>query len=102
MTACPDRGADANETVGVVLVVLTCLGVLAPNAGARFKPTQTACKLDRIALKTAEEAYFALNNAYANMDQLIAARMLRHASRYHTVTVNGEDYTVTPKRRTGC
>jgi general secretion pathway protein G len=67
-----------------LLVVIVILGVLAgivvfAVGGISNKSTRAACNSDVAAVQTAEEAYYAQNNAYTTIAALVTANLLRSA-----------------------
>jgi hypothetical protein len=49
----------------------------------------TACPTDAETIKLAEQAYSLLNNSFATMPQLVAAKLLREPSTYYPVVKIG-------------
>ena len=67
------RAGEAGFTLVELLVVIVILAVLAAIVvfavgGITDKGTTSSCKADRSSLETAEEAYFAENNVYTDME----------------------------------
>jgi general secretion pathway protein G len=85
-----------------VLVVISILGVLAgivvfSVSGISDRGQTNACKTDKTTVQTAQQAYFAKNNAYASMAQLVSGGFLASASTLHTTdSTNGSVAGVSP------
>ena len=87
------------------VAVLTVTVVLAPSAAlAANKPSAAACKADRKVVQVAELALYAATGSYGSMNDLVREGMIKRASPYHKVQVriDGSDFTVVPKKRSGC
>lgn len=71
-------------TLAELLIAVTVIGVLAAIAIAAMRVVRdtgegSACRANLRQVTAAQEAYFALNNAYADVDTLVSAGMLRKA-----------------------
>lgn len=91
---------EGGFTLVELLVVIVVLGVLSAIvvfsvAGISNKSKSAACKSDVAAVQTAEEAYYAQNNAYTTIANLVTAKLLRSAP----VATNG--YTISANAATG-
>ena len=87
-------------TLVELLVVIVVLGVLAAIVvfsvgGINQKSKQAACNADVTSVQTAEEAYYAQNNSYTTIANLVTAKYIRSAP----LTTNG--YTVSADSTTG-
>ena len=94
------RDGEAGFTLVELLVVIVVLGVLSAVVvfsvgGISNKSKRSACLSDVSAVQTAEEAYYAQNNSYTTIANLVTAKLLRSAP----VTTNG--YTITANATTG-
>jgi general secretion pathway protein G len=92
-----------------LLVVIVILGILAAVvvfavSGIGDKGQGSACKIDKRTLKTAEEAAFAKNGAYASEAALVSGGFLESQSEYYDITVTGggTGYTVAPASGSPC
>jgi prepilin-type N-terminal cleavage/methylation domain-containing protein len=91
---------EGGFTLVELLVVIVVLGVLSAIvvfsvAGVNNKSKSAACNSDVKSVETAEEAYYAQNNAYATVGGLVTAKLLRSAPS----TANG--YTISADATTG-
>ncbi|MFB7053484.1 type IV pilin protein [Streptomyces vinaceus] len=96
--------AEAGFTLIELLVVIVILGVLSAIVvfsvrGINDKGQGSACKTDKSTIQTAEEAYFATNNAYGDMDKLVSGGFLSSPSVWYVATPNaaGTSYDITAK-----
>ena len=92
----------AGFTLVELLVVIVILGVLAgvvvfAVGGITNNSTKSACKSDVATAQTAEDAYYAQNNAYVSIPALVTANLLRSAPTLtgHTFAANTTTGTVT-------
>lgn len=95
--------ADGHDgfTLIELLIVIVILGVLATVVvfavgGITNRGESTADSADTATIEQAQEAYRALNGAYADEPTLVSAGLLREESDLHDVTVlgGGDDYEV--------
>jgi general secretion pathway protein G len=75
---------EGGFTLVELLVVIVILGVLAgivvfAVGGISNKSTRAACNSDVSTVQTAEEAYYAQNNAYTTIANLVTVNLLRAA-----------------------
>ena len=75
---------EAGFTLVELLVVIVILGVLAgivvfAVGGITNNSTKSTCKSDVATAQTAEDAYYAQNNAYVSIAALVTANLLRSA-----------------------
>ena len=78
------RNEESGFTLVELLVVIVILGVLAgivvfAVSGITNNSTKSACKSDVATSQTAEDAYYAQNNAYVTIPALVTAKLLRAA-----------------------
>jgi prepilin-type N-terminal cleavage/methylation domain-containing protein len=108
---------DDGFTLIEVLVVIAILGVLAgivvfAVSGITDRGQASACKTDKATIQTAQEAFFAKNNAYAaNAAALKGGGFLSDVSTLYTTTgvaaaagppVVPASYSVAPIALSGC
>jgi general secretion pathway protein G len=79
------NAADSGFTLVELLVVIAILGVLASVvvfsvAGVQDDSQKSACKTEASTVRTAEEAYFAKNKAYATAGSTLVTAKLLSAS----------------------
>ena len=91
---------EGGFTLVELLVVIVVLGVLSAVvvfsvSGINNKSKSAACNSDVSAVQTAEEAYYAQNNSYTTIANLVTAKLLRSAP----TTANG--YTISADATTG-
>src|SRR3954467_6079474 len=96
------RENESGFTLIELLIVIIVLGVLAAIvlfATGTFKSDSVAaaCKTDGKNVDTAETAYFAKNNAYVAIDDLVTAKYLKSApsTDNYTISVNTTSGAVT-------
>src|SRR5436190_16553025 len=96
------RNDEEGFTLIELLVVVVILGVLAAIVvfavgGVTDKGKASACKTDLKSVEVAEEAYFAKNNSYTTVPDLVALTILREQpdSLYYTISVDTTNGTVT-------
>lgn len=81
-------------TLVELLVVIVILGILAAIVvfavgGITNNSKSSACGTDKSSISAAEEAYYAQNGKYADMDTLVSAKLLHEASTLNTLTLTG-------------
>lgn len=86
-------------TLVELLVVIVILGVLAgivvfAVGGVTNKSAQAGCKADVSTVQTAEEAFYAQNNAYTSIQGLVNANLIRSAP-------SNSDYAISVDATTG-
>lgn len=87
-------------TLVELLVVIVVLGVLSAIVvfsvgGVNNKSKSAACSADVASIETAQEAYYAQNNAYTTLPLLVTAKLIRSVPS----TTNG--YVITTDATTG-
>ncbi|MFE2327123.1 type IV pilin protein [Streptomyces sp. NPDC059385] len=100
--------AEAGFTLIELLVVIVILGILSAIvvfsvSGINDKGQGAACKTDLVTVQTAEEAYFATYNKYADSTaELMTKNFLATDSQWHQVAVDPVTgkLSVTPKGTT--
>jgi prepilin-type N-terminal cleavage/methylation domain-containing protein len=94
------RASEKGFTLIELLVVIVILGILAAVVvfavgGLSDKGQTSSCKIDTRTLKTAEEAYFAKQNTYADQTTIKNFGLLDSVSTLHGVRAAGSADTVT-------
>ncbi|HJT93707.1 MAG TPA: type II secretion system protein [Mycobacterium sp.] len=95
---------EAGFTLIELLVVIAILGILSAVvvfsvSGLTDHGEESACRIDKRTLQTAEEANFAQFNVYADEPTLVANGFLSGESEFYTVTVPGatKPYDIAPQ-----
>jgi general secretion pathway protein G len=91
---------EGGFTLIELLVVIVIIGILAAVVvfavgGIQDKGQDSADKADKRTLQTAEEAYFAENDAYATEAQLVPG-YIAEQSTTHDICLEGGEYEVVP------
>ena len=78
------RAGEGGFTLIELLIVIVILGILAvfvafAVGGITDRGTRSACQSDVKTIEVAEEAHFAQNDAYTDIQGLIAAKLLKSA-----------------------
>ena len=96
------RAGEGGFTLIELLIVIVILGILAAIVvfavgGITDKGKKSACKSDLKNVEVAEEAYFAKNGSYTDLDGLVSAKLLREKpdTTNYTISVNSSTGAVT-------
>jgi len=94
------RAGEGGFTLIELLIVIVILGILAAIVvfavgGITDRGNTSACKSDVKTVEVAEEAYFAKNGSYTDMQTLVTAKLLKQVPS----TTNG--YTISVDASTG-
>jgi prepilin-type N-terminal cleavage/methylation domain-containing protein len=92
------HSGEGGFTLVELLVVIVILGVLAgivvfSVSGISNKSTKAACNSDVSTVQTAEEAYYAQNNAYTTIANLVSTNLLRAAPSNSGYTISADSTT---------
>jgi prepilin-type N-terminal cleavage/methylation domain-containing protein len=97
------HSGEGGFTLVELLVVIVILGVLAgvvvfAVGGISNNSVKSACAADVATIQTAEDAYFAQNNAYVGIPALVTAGLLRSSP---TLVSGATTYVFTASTTTG-